>query len=375
MLFYILLLITLAYLSLIIWLIYGIDKVEEEEHNYSSIYNKFSIVIPFRNEEENLNSLLNTLLDIEYKNNDFEVIFVDDESTDKSREIIASFLKKSTIDFSIIDNERLSYSPKKDAVTKAVKNAKHNWIITTDSDCYLPESWLLTINNFINSKQPKMIVAPVTFTNNGSFFEEFQYLDFLSLQNATMGGFGIQKPFLSNGANLAYRKDIFEKLNGFDNNNSIASGDDVFLLEKYFNNYPEDVHYLKSYDALVATKPEKNLKNLVQQRVRWAAKTTSYNNWFGRFVGLLLLLMNATVLDSILFTLIGLLNWNELLIILISKFTIDFIFLNKTTTFFKKPICLKFYLINALLYSFFSVYVAFYAMLFNYKWKGRTYSK
>ena len=375
MLFYILLLITLAYLSLIIWLIYGIDKVEEEEHNYSSIYNKFSIVIPFRNEEENLNSLLNTLLDIEYKNNDFEVIFVDDESTDKSREIIASFLKKSTIDFSIIDNERLSYSPKKDAVTKAVKNAKHNWIITTDSDCYLPESWLLTINNFINSKQPKMIVAPVTFTNNGSFFEEFQYLDFLSLQNATIGGFGIQKPFLSNGANLAYRKDIFEKLNGFDNNNSIASGDDVFLLEKYFNNYPEDVHYLKSYDALVATKPEKNLKNLVQQRVRWAAKTTSYNNWFGRLVGLLILLMNATVLDSFLFTLIGLLTWNELLIILISKFTIDFIYLNKTTTFFKKPICLKFYLINALLYSFFSVYVAFYAMLFNYKWKGRTYSK
>ena len=375
MLFYILLLITLAYLSLIIWLIYGIDKVEEEEHNYSSIYNKFSIVIPFRNEEENLNSLLNTLLDIEYKNNDFEVIFVDDESTDKSREIIASFLKKSTIDFSIIDNERLSYSPKKDAVTKAVKNAKHNWIITTDSDCYLPESWLLTINNSINSKQPKMIVAPVTFTSNGSFFEEFQYLDFLSLQNATMGGFGIQKPFLSNGANLAYRKDIFEKLNGFDNNNSIASGDDVFLLEKYFNNYPEDVHYLKSYDALVATKPEKNLKNLVQQRVRWAAKTTSYNNWFGRLVGLLILLMNATVLDSFLFTLIGLLTWNELLIILISKFTIDFIYLNKTTTFFKKPICLKFYLINALLYSFFSVYVAFYAMLFNYKWKGRTYSK
>lgn len=375
MLFYFLLLITLAYLSLIIWLIYGIDKVKEEEHNSSSINNKFSIVIPFRNEEENLNSLLNTLLDIEYKNNDFEVIFVDDESTDKSREIISSFLKKSTIDFSIIDNERLSYSPKKDAVTKAVKNAKYNWIITTDSDCYLPESWLLTFNNFINSKQPKMIVAPVTFTSNGSFFEEFQYLDFLSLQNATIGAFGIKKPFLSNGANLAYRKDVFEKLNGFDNNNSIASGDDVFLLEKYFNNYPEDVHYLKSYDALVATKPEKNLKNLVQQRVRWAAKTTSYNNWFGRLVGLLILLMNATVLDSILFALIGLLSWNELLIILITKFSVDFIFLNKTTTFFKKSICLKFYLINALLYSFFSVYVAFYAMLFNYKWKGRTYSK
>ena len=375
MIFYILLLITLAYLSLIFWFIYGIENVKDEKLSSSPINNKFSIVIPFRNEEKNLNSLLNTLLDIEYKNNDFEVIFVDDESTDKSRDLISSVLKDSSIDFSIIDNERFSNSPKKDAITKALKIAKYNWIVTTDSDCYLPESWLLTFNNFINSKHPKMIVAPVTFTSNGSFFEEFQYLDFLSLQNATIGGFGIQKPFLSNGANLAYRKDGFDKLNGFDNNNSIASGDDVFLLEKFLKNYPKDVHYLKSYDALVATKPEKDLKNLVQQHVRWAAKTTSYNNWFGKLVGFIILLMNATVLDSILFALIGLLNWNELLLILTCKFSVDFIFLNKTTSFFKKPICIKYYLINALLYSFFSVYVAFYAMLFNYKWKGRTYSK
>ena len=168
---------------------------------------------------------------------------------------------------------------------------------------------------------------------------------------------------------------MFVALKGFENNNFIASGDDVFLLESFLKHHPQDVHYLKSYESIVASKPEKTFKELVQQRVRWAAKTTSYNNWFGKLVGIIILLMNATVLDSILFVLIGLLNWNELLIILISKFAIDFIFLNKTTTFFKKPICIKYYLINGLLYSFFSVYVAFYAMLFNYKWKGRTYSK
>ena len=204
---------------------------------------------------------------------------------------------------------------------------------------------------------------------------DFQHLNFLSLIGSTIGSFGIKKPFMCNGANLCYQKNAFKKIKGFEGNTSIASGDDVFLLEKFLKNYPKDVHYLKSYDALVATKPEKDLKNLVQQHVRWAAKTTSYNNWFGKLVGFIILLMNATVLDSILFVLIGLLNWNELLLILICKFSVDFIFLNKTTSFFKKPICIKYYLINALLYSFFSVYVAFYAMLFNYKWKGRTYSK
>lgn len=376
MIFSFLLLITLLYLILICFFIYGFNKVQEQDlSTLKKAEKKFSIFIPFRNEAENLHSLLKTLINIDYPKTHFEVIFVDDESSDNSIETINKTLVNSNIDYCIIKNKPHSNSPKKDAVTKAVSIAKYNWIITTDADCFLPEKWLTSFNQCIQEKNPKMIVAPVTFTSNGSFLDEFQYLDFLSLQGATIGGFGIDKPFLCNGANFVYQKSVFNELNGFENNKYIASGDDVFLLENFVKTYPKDVHYLKTYNAIVATKPEINLTALIQQRVRWAAKSGNYNSWFGKLVALLVLLMNATILDAIILALINWISWNNLLLIFAVKFTVDFILLYRTSTFFKKGFCLKYYLFNALLYAVFTVYVAFYAMLFEYKWKGRIYKK
>ncbi|MBT8259919.1 MAG: glycosyltransferase, partial [Bacteroidia bacterium] len=284
MIFNFLLLIILAYVVLIGYFILGFDKVEEcNISNYKSD-TKFSVIIPFRNEANILKNLLTTLLKNDYPKDNLEVIFVDDESTDASKHMIEDTLQQSSIDFKIINNKRLSNSPKKDAVREAIICSKYTWIVTTDADCYLQEKWLYELSTIIQEKSSKMIVAPVVFTSNGSFFEEFQYLDFLSLQASTIGGFGINKPFMCNGANLAYSKAIFQELNGFSNNQDIASGDDVFLLEKFVEHYPNDVHYLKSYNAVVSTKPETSLKALIQQRVRWAAKSSNYTNWFGKLV-------------------------------------------------------------------------------------------
>jgi hypothetical protein len=59
----------------------------------------------------------------------------------------------------------------------------------------------------------------------------FQQLDIASLQGATIGSFGINKGFMCNGANFVYQI-LFQELNGFHGNDTIASGDDVFLLQK-----------------------------------------------------------------------------------------------------------------------------------------------
>lgn len=375
MIFYILLTITICYLILVISFIIGFNKVKEETDFNSPPRNTFSIIVPFRNEAHNLEAILQTLIALNYPNDLFEVIFVDDDSSDSSKSLITNSLKDSMLDYSIIKNIRTSNSPKKDAVTLAITLSKHDWIATTDADCYVPEFWLSNFNSLIEQKNPKMIVAPVTFTSNGSFFQEYQYLDFLSLQGVTIGGFGMNKPFLCNGANLVYNKSSFVEINGFKNNHSIASGDDVFLLESFKTNFSNSIQYLKSYDAIVATKPEQSLKSLIQQRVRWAAKTTSYKSWFAKLVGLLVFLMNGTIILAITLSSTDLISLNQALVIIMSKFCVDFILLYKTAAFFKRAFCLKYYLVNAFLYSFFTVYVTFHAMLFNYKWKGRLYSK
>ena len=224
-------------------------------------------------------------------------------------------------------------------------------------------------------RKPRMIIAPVNYSINNSCFEQFQLLDFLSLQSATISGFGIKKPFLCNGANLVYSKDLFKSLNGFDGNTKIASGDDIFLMEKALKMYPENVMYLKSKSVLVYTKPQISFSALVQQRLRWAAKTSSYNNIFGKWVGLIVLSMNITIIAAFLLTIIGSLRIVFFILIFVLKFSIDFALIQKSSHFFNQKMNFKFYSVSSFLYPIFSVYIAMSSFFFGYKWKDRAFKK
>ena len=375
-----LILITVLYLLLILVLVFGFDKVDVFNVEDIKAEIKFSVIIPFRNEAENLPELLASISDLNYPKSHFEFIFVDDDSSDDSVEIIMRFLDKRPFDcaqgdISVIKNIRTSNSPKKDAITSAIKTAKHDWIATTDADCVLPKFWLDTLDCFIQKKKCKMVVAPVTYHQTNSFLKRFQLLDFLSLIGATIGGFGINKPFLCNGANLAYKKELFISLNGFEGNNTIASGDDIFLLQKAIKHNASAILFLKSKTAIVKTKPQQTLQSLVSQRKRWAAKTASYNSTFGKLVGLIVLLMNAALVCGFIIVMIGLLNIKPFLYIFIIKSLVDFLLIFKTARFYEQENQLYSFIFSSLLYPFFSVYIAFISLFTKYKWKGRSFSK
>ena len=370
--------ITILYLLLIGNFVFGFDKVAVFKLDNSPQKTKFSIVIPFRNEAENLLDLLKSIEGLNYSKQLFEIIFVDDDSEDASVKIINDLLKtfnSARTDISIISNERLTNSPKKDAITSAIKKAKHEWIITTDADCILPKYWLDSFDEYIQKSDSVCIVAPVSYSQEHNFLNKFQVLDILSLQGATIGSFGIKKPFLCNGANFAYKKQLFNQLNGFEGNTNIASGDDIFLLEKVAKTAPNQLHYLKCEHAIILTKSQPTWKDLISQRMRWASKTSAYNNWFGKLTGLTVLLMNAIIIVSILLSLLGLFNIKIWLYILIIKFNIDFFLIYKSATFFNQKEVLISFIIGFIIYPFFSVYVAFVSMFSNYKWKGRQFKK
>src|SRR5690606_26151722 len=266
----------------------------------------------------------------------FEVILVDDDSNDNSVEVIKKVLDTSRLhrdtrtDISIINNERETNAPKKDAITTAIHSAKHEWIVTTDADCLLPESWLNSLDDFIQQTTTKCIVGPVKYHDTNGFLNHFQSLDLLSLQGATIGGFGINKPFLCNGANFAYKKSVFNALKGFEGNINIASGDDIFLLEKVAKTYPKSVHYLKCEGTIVSTKPQKTWADLFSQRMRWAAKTSAYNTVFAKLTGLIVLLMNALFVTALFLFLFNSFNAKILLYIIVIKLYLDFLLIYKT---------------------------------------------
>lgn len=354
------------YLASILLLIYGFTKVK----NYDTIGLKpktsFTIIVPFRNEAENLPLLLESFSKMNYPADLFEVILVDDNSEEKFQNINSKF------QISIIDTIRISNSPKKDAITTAVPLVKTAWIITTDADCVVPENWLSALDNYIQTHKVAMLAGAVTYECNNSFLHHFQQLDLASLQGATIGSFGIGKAFMCNGANLAYTKSLFEELNGFDGNNTIASGDDVFLLQKAIARFPEKVHYLKSENTIVTTKAVDNWKALFYQRVRWASKTSSYQSSFGKLLGLIVFAGNLILVLSLGFWIMGSIPFLQLLFLSLSKFIIDSILIFKTNRFLTQN-KIRYLVLSNLFYPFFSLSVALYAVFGKYEWKGRKF--
>lgn len=359
------------YSVFIIGLAYGFRKVAVFKSNSSEPKSIFSIIVPFRNEAQHLPQLLYSFSQMNYPRSKFEVIFVNDGSTDDSVSTIQNFQALS-FDYRIIDSVRKSASPKKDAIVTAINLLENEWVITTDADCFVSPDWLKTIDSYIQNNNPVMIAGAVSFSADESFLQQFQQLDMISLQGTTIGSFGLQKAFMCNGANLAYKKDLFFELGGFEGNDDLASGDDVFVLQKAVAKYPEKVHYLKSESNIVLTEPLDSWKAVFHQRVRWASKTASYQNAFGKILALIVFGGNLAIVVGLLLTLLGLFSFWSWYLLFAVKIFADFLLLNPTGKFLK-PEQVRFFLISNLFYPFFSTTVALYSLFGKYEWKGRKF--
>lgn len=360
-----LIIISSIYFLAISFLIYGFDKIKTFESITLKPKTKFTIIVPFRNETENLPVLLDSLSKLNYPMELFEVILVDDDS----EEVFS--LQPSVFSFRVIKNIRVSNSPKKDAIVTAMNIVNTDWVITTDADCVVNANWLLTIDNYIQNHEVAMLAGAVTYDCSNSFIHQFQQLDLTSLQGATIGSFGMAKGFMCNGANLAYTKTLFQELNGFGGNDKIASGDDVFLVQKAVAQFPEKVHYLKSKNTIVTTKPLNDWKSLFHQRVRWASKATSYQSGFGKFLGVVVLMGNLCWILAVGFWAFGFTPIENLIVLSLLKFSVDAVLIIKTNTFLGQKT--RYLILGSLLYPFFSVCVAFYSLFGKYEWKGRKF--
>ncbi|SFN41219.1 Glycosyltransferase, catalytic subunit of cellulose synthase and poly-beta-1,6-N-acetylglucosamine synthase [Bizionia echini] len=375
MVFIIAISITLAYLLLIGVLIYGFEKVPRFKLDNTPPKTAFSLIVPFRNEENNLPQLLKSIKDLDYPTDLYEIILVDDHSEDQSVRVIKTFIENGLKHVTILKNTVKSSSPKKAAIAKAIKNAQYDWVITTDADCRVPKLWLKSFDNIIQKTHLRLIAAPVNYYDIASFLDRFQTLDLLSLMGTTIGGFGIKEPFLANGANLAYQKTLFSELSGFDGSTEIASGDDVFLLQKAVKYNSDDVCYLKSIDATVETKPQRNWDQLVSQRLRWAAKATNYKSFFAIITGLVVFLMNFLIIILIPVVSFGVMNLNDFIYILLIKMGIDFLLIFKTSRFLNQESVLTSFLVSSVFYPFFTLYIISISFFRSYTWKGRTFKK
>ena len=345
---------------------------------YSSAAEKpntgLSVVIPARNEEKNIIGCLESVCSQHYPPELFQVVAIDDCSTDKTWDLLRHFhtgekVINSTRLAEVEDGEFSAY--KKRAIETGIAMSHNNVIVTTDADCKHPLTWLKTIALFYEEKKPAFIAAPVALQNDSSVLQIFQALDFLVLQGIT--GASVHKKIHSmcNGANLAYEKRIFNEVAGFTGIDNIASGDDMLLMHKISGKYPDRIHYLKSKQAIVASLPMQTWKDFFDQRIRWSSKARSYDDKRIFWVLLLVYLFNL----SFLVLLVGG-PWFHVLwvcagILWIAKTIIEFPFVYSVASFFDKTSLLKYFFFFQPLHIAYTIMAGLLGQFGKYEWKGR----
>jgi len=366
--------ISIIYVAALLWLLFGYKQLLLFLRKNTTPSTLFSVVVVFRNEVENLPLLLQSIEQLKYPKEAFEILFVDDASSDGSSEVIHSFFKNlPNFNYQVIENIQTTAAPKKDAITLAISKATHDWIVTTDADCQVVTHWLQRLNDFIKTEDPVCVAGPVIFKNSGSFIQQYQHYDGLSLQMVAQGGFGHQLPLVCNGANFSYKKEAFYAVHGFEGNAHLVSGDDVFLLEKMQAQYPNKVRFLKSPDAIVTTLPVLSWDALLQQRIRWASKSSYQQNTTMKLLGGIVVLQNLLVVFAAFMALAALISWTHLFAILLMKLVIDAVVLWKTKDFYTSKISVVSFIGCFLIYPWLTVLVIAKSMTGKITWKDRLF--
>lgn len=335
-----------------------------------------SVIIPARNEENQIAHLLDSLTNQTFPSEWLEIIVIDDHSSDNTAEIVKSYSNKNIKLISLKDHisgEKIN-SYKKKAIEIAISKCLGEIILTTDADCTMPQNWLKSIYTYFEIHQPKMLVMPVLIDNDKSLFQIFQCLDFMTLQGIT--GASVENKFhkMCNGANLAYTKKAFNEVEGFNDIDHIASGDDMLLMQKLAKKYPDDIYYLKSKEVIVKTLPSFTIKEFINQRIRWAGKSGKYADKTILPVMLLVYFLNLSFIGLFIYSFIS--NDSaevyELLFYLLGfKIIIELYFIFPVAKFFGKinllwvfPILQPFHIV----YTFFAGLLGLFG---NYTWKER----
>ncbi|MES2108129.1 MAG: glycosyltransferase [Bacteroidota bacterium] len=364
------LLLTGLFLCVVAFIVIGWHAIKRPRIKFSGFTTKVTVMIAARNEEESIHLTINDILAQDYPKHLTEIIIVDDHSTDRTSEIIAGYADRGVKLLQLNEDKPLN-SYKKKAIAEAIKLSNGELMVATDADCRMGNKWLSSIVGYYEEEHPLMISSPVSYFEEKTVFERMQALEFFSLI-ATGGAFiGNGHASTCNGANLAYRKDVFYEVGGFKGIDDLASGDDELLLQKVAAKHPGRIGFLKWYDAIVYTHAKHNFKSFMQQRRRWASKSVKYKD--KKVVALVigLWLFNVSVLANLLLGIYDIYYLKVSALQYLFVFLAEIALLLPVTTFFKRKLLMWVLPFSIPLYFVYFVYIGVLGNKGKYIWKGR----
>ena len=327
-----------------------------------------SVLIAARNEGSNIEKLLQSLYNQTFDKEHFEVILVDDHSTDDTSEVSERF-RVLHPDMNLKLLKATGYG-KKQAISQALHAADNELVMVTDADCELPERWIESMVGYFVQNNLKMLLGPVLLSPANTLFEKLQVLEHLSLIASTAGSAAINMPVMCNGANMMYDRQAAIDVEKYRTDMEIASGDDMFLMEQFIKHYGSDsVKFLLDNEAIVKTETKPNLKSFFRQRSRWASKTKAYTNWKIIATALIVLMFNLSIVFFFAAGFFMKVFWIFFVLYVILKTLIDFPILKRITHFMQQQKLLRWMFPLEFVYPFYVVFTAFSGLFTNVKWK------
>lgn len=328
-----------------------------------------TLVVVYRNESKNLPDLIKALNGQKGYHGTFEAIFVNDHSEDDSKEVLDELLADFPFPSKNLNLPDSRGTGKKAGLAYGISMARGEYIITTDADCTMGHHWLASMAN----NAMDFVSGPVRYHDHGGFWGKLVQLDLTSLIVLGAGNIANRKPNLANGANMMFKKSRYEELNGFEGNQHIPSGDDVFLVSGIASLPGSSIGFRKSQEAIVSTNMAANFREFIHQRLRWAGKTryiatsaSQRTTWF-----LLVSYLVFLCIPIVAFTYSNTQVYVLLALAFLVKFFADLQFFSKVTPFFKQQNLLKYVVFAEVVHPVYVVLIAFASLFVPYQWKNR----
>lgn len=363
------------YVVLIISYLFGFLKEPVLPSNNTFNQPFFSIIIPARNEENNIADCLQSILRNNYSQ--YEIILIDDHSTDKTYEIANSILaaphKIIRLQKLLAPDEKINAFKKK-ALALAIAASKGEYIITTDADCFVTPTWLKNFAQGLSQKDCQMIAGPVSFMpyDKKNLLYYFQSLDFMTMQGITIATNRLKLGIMGNGANLLFSRIAYDTVKGYASVDHLASGDDMMLMHKIDKQFPDALSYLKEKSSIVETPVQPTWRAFLNQRIRWASKADAYPQKKLTWVLVLVYFFNLNFLIMSIASLYWHDLWKMLLTLFIVKVLIELVFLVPVARFYNKMNELAYFVILQPLHIIYIISAGFLGKFGTYNWKGRT---
>lgn len=364
------LLLTGLYLLVLTYLIKGWAALRRPKTGSGNFSTKVTVLIAARNEEARITYTIDDILAQDYPKHLTEFIIVDDHSTDRTANIISGYADRGVKLLQLKEDKPLN-SYKKKAIAQAIGLSNGELMVATDADCRMGSAWLSSIVDYYENYNPVMISSPVTYFEERSLFENLQTLEFAYLIGIGAAFIGNGRASTCNGANLAYRKDVFYEVGGFTGIDDLASGDDELLLQKVAERYPHRIGFLKRREAIVYTHAKHTLNEFLQQRRRWASKSTKYKDKKIVALAVSIWLFNLSLLVNAGLGFYDVYFFKLFALQFLLKYLFEVALLLPITTFFKRQGLVGLLILLIPIHIIYFVYIGLMGNTRKYVWKGR----